>query len=96
MLSVLTPAQADEPDAAGARGSRVVDRWCRMCHQRPTDKPDAKMAPPFENIVTRKGRDRRYFERFLHEDHFPMTTFRLFENEKQDVIAWLLVLQRRR
>lgn len=51
------------------------------------------MAPPFEDIVMRKGRDRDYFSRFVREDHFPMTTFRLFGHEKDDIVAWLLALQ---
>jgi len=84
------PARADD---AVARGAAVVEQWCRQCHLRADDPPDPVMAPPYEEIVMREGRDRAYFRRFLHEDHFPMTTFRLFENEKQYVLAWLMALQ---
>lgn len=52
------------------------------------------MAPAYENIVLLPGRNRRYFERFMAEDHFPMTTFRLFDREKADVVAYLLELQK--
>lgn len=79
---------------AAARGAAVVDQWCRMCHLRAADRPDPDMAPPFEKIVRREGRDEAYFARFLREDHFPMTTFRLFDHEKADVVAWLMALQR--
>jgi hypothetical protein len=52
------------------------------------------MGPPFEQIVQREGRDEAYFTRFVQEDHFPMTTFRLFDHEKADVVAYLMALQR--
>ena len=80
------------PDAA--RGKEVVDQWCRKCHLRPGDPPSADMAPAYEDIVLLPGRDRRYFERFMKADHFPMTTFCLFDREKADVIAYLLALQK--
>jgi hypothetical protein len=72
----------------------VVEQWCRLCHLRAGDPPDPVMAPRFEEIVRRDGRDEAYFTRFLKEDHFPMTTYRLFDTEKADVVAWLLALQK--
>lgn len=93
ILAVVTaaPARAEgDPD----RGRAVVAQWCRDCHQKPADKPDPDLAPPYEQIVLRPGRSRAYFERFMREDHFPMTTFRLFEHEKADVVAYLMALQR--
>jgi mono/diheme cytochrome c family protein len=91
-LFLLSPNAASADDAA-ARGLAVVDQWCRLCHLRKDDPPDPVMAPPYEKIVIRPGRDRAYFERFMREDHFPMTTFRLFDNEKADVVAYLMALQ---
>ena len=84
-------AHADE---AAFRGAAIVEEWCRMCHQRSTDAPKPDMAPPYEEIVLRDGRDEAYFVRFMQEDHFPMTTFRLFDPEKADVVAYLVSLQR--
>lgn len=89
-LLIISAAGADE---AVRRGQAVVEQWCRTCHLQPTDRADADMAPPFEAIVQRSGRDRSYFEKFLWEDHFPMTTYRLFDYEKQDVVAYLMFLQ---
>ncbi len=86
----LPPSHAGE---AARRGYHVVEQWCRTCHLRTTDAADADMAPPFEAIVLRPGRDRWYFQKFLLEDHFPMTTYRLFDSEKADVVAYLLALQ---
>lgn len=91
---LLTVAPAAATDAPG-RGRRVVDEWCRLCHLRAGQPPRQGMAPSYEEIVRRPGRDEAYFNRLLHEDHFPMTTFRLFEHEKQDVLAYLMWLQRR-
>jgi Cytochrome c553 len=88
-----SPAFADTPSAA--RGAAVVDEWCRDCHLRPGDRPDPDMAPPYEEIVTWPGRDRAWFEKFLRDDHFPMTTYRLFDHEKADVVEWLLSLERK-
>lgn len=90
MLCVSGIAQADD---AATRGAQVVEQWCRMCHLRATDKPDPDMAPAYEDIVRRPGRNEAYFVRFMKEDHFPMTTFRLFDHEKADVIAYLMALQ---
>src|SRR5690606_13924224 len=87
------PATARAEDPA-ARDATVVDGWCRMCHQRPTDTPDPDMSPTYEEIVRGEGRDEAYFVRFMQEDHFPMTIFRLFDHEKADVVAYLIELQR--
>lgn len=65
-----------------------------MRHLRVTDASDPDMVPPFEEIVRREGRDEVYFSRFMEENDFPMTTFRLFNHEKADVVAYLLALQR--
>lgn len=91
----LGPAPALADAAAVKRGQKVVDEWCRDCHVRDGKNADADMAPAYADIVAVEGRDRAWFERFLKEDHFPMTTFRLFEHEKADVVEWLLDLQKR-
>lgn len=89
---LLYPAAAHADDSAN-RGARVVDEWCRTCHLQAIDQPDPNMAPAYEEIVGRPGRDEAYFVRFMQEDHFPMTTFRLFDDEKADVVAYLMALQ---
>ena len=79
---------------AVSRGAAAVEQWCRLCHVHPGEAQGADMAPPFEEIVRRPGHDEAFFVRFLHEDHFPMTTYRLFEEEKRDVVAWLMSLKK--
>ena len=92
-VMLLMPTGHGGADEAAARGEAVVEQWCRMCHLHAGDAPDHDMAPPFEEVVKREGRDQAYFVRFMEEDHFPMTTFRLFDHEKADVIAYLMSLQ---
>jgi mono/diheme cytochrome c family protein len=87
------PARADQ--AAVARGEKVVEEWCRDCHVHEGEQLTADMAPPYSVIVAIEGRDRAWFEQFLKDDHFPMSTFRLFDHEKADVVEWLLDLQKR-
>lgn len=91
-LMAAGPALAD---AAAARGKAVVDQWCRECHLRANDKPNKAMAPRYEDIVRRPGRNEAYFRKFLSTDHFPMTIYRLFEDEKRDVVAYLMSLKKR-
>lgn len=93
ILAMSGPASSGGKPSA-TRGAAVVDQWCRLCHQRPGETADPDMAPPFETLAQRPGRDRSFYIRFMSEDHFPMTTFRLFENEKQDVVEYLLTLAR--
>lgn len=96
LLAVLLcfPADAQSADAA-ERGRAVVDEWCRLCHVRSAAQKSPDMAPPFDEVANRAGRNRAYLRAFLDEDHFPMTTFRLFDHEKDDVVEYLLSLQRR-
>lgn len=94
LAAVGATLPAEAADEAAARGAKIVDQWCRECHLRAADKPDPDMAPPYEQLVRRPGRDEAYFVRFLHEDHFPMTIYRLYEHEKRDVVAYLMALQK--
>ena len=82
--------------AAPARGEAVVAQWCAECHaipgiRAPRDTPGE--GPSFREITERPGRDARYLAAFLREDHFPMTTYRLFEPEKDEVAAFILSLR---
>ncbi|MEX0957170.1 MAG: hypothetical protein WDZ83_18400 [Rhizobiaceae bacterium] len=91
-VAVTCPSFSQD-SAGGERGAAVVDQWCRLCHLRVDERPDPAMAPPFEELVKRVGRDRAFYLSFMAADHFPMTTFRLFDDEKRDVVEYLLSLQ---
>lgn len=93
LAALPTPARGQDREIF-ARGEAVVDQWCRMCHPREGAPLQPDMAPTFEEIARRPGRDRAFFARFLREDHFPMPIYRLFESEKADVAAYLAFLGR--
>lgn len=88
-LSVV-PAHAEGDPG---RGVAVVERWCAICHSVRGTETDPERAPTFEEVARRPGRDASHLRRFLDEDHFPMTTYRLFDEEKSDVVALILSLR---
>lgn len=95
ILGLLSISCLDaQAESSAERGHAVVEQWCRLCHLHADDPPDPDMAPPFEVLVTWPGRDRAHFQAFLREDHFPMTTFRLFDREKAEVVDYLMALKR--
>jgi mono/diheme cytochrome c family protein len=93
MMPISSSPLAAGTDGDAARGEGVAVQWCGMCHSVSGRETDPDRAPTFEEIAARPGRDGTWFARFLDEDHFPMTTFRLFDDEKRDVVAFLLSLR---
>lgn len=85
----IDPVVTAEAGARIARGEAVVARWCADCHALAVDTADA---PSFRTIAQRPGRDEAHLAVFLREDHFPMTTFRLFDHERDDVAAFIVSL----
>lgn len=85
----IAPARAADP----VKGRLVVEKWCALCHSLQGIETAPDRAPTFEQIANRDGRNKAYLTRIVHEDHFPMTTFRLFEDEKRDVVAFILTLK---
>ena len=72
----------------------AVERSRVLCHavagaRKPT-------APAFFAIVRRPGRDDEYLRGFLEDDHFPMTMYPLFSQEKEDVLAYFRSLRTKR
>ena len=84
----IVMASAEPQPLSAKRGAAVVEQWCRLCHLRKDDDPRPGMGPPFEHIVRQPDRNDAYFRNFLKNDHFPMTTFRLFSHEKDEVVAY--------
>lgn len=96
LAGCVGPERSVSGGAGAARGEAVVAQWCADCHaipgiRAPRDTPGE--APSFRDIADRPGRDARYLAAFLREDHFPMTTYRLFEQERDDVVAYVLSLR---
>ncbi len=95
-LTAFIPPQPSLAQSISAvdRGLAVVDEWCRSCHVRTQAKKSPDTAPLFQEITRRPGRNKAYLRAFMDEDHFPMTTFRLFDAEKDDVVEYLISLKR--
>lgn len=72
-------------------GRRVTEKWCVSCHAVAGARNPS--APSFAEIVRRPRRDDAYLRQFLEDDHFPMTMYRLFDHEKEDVLAYLRALK---
>lgn len=87
-------AQALDAEASDAElGRAIAEQWCSVCHAETAMETGQDMETPFEELVARPGRDGTRLRALMDEDHFPMTTFRLFAQEKDDVVAYLVALR---
>lgn len=96
------PADDERPrvtfsrDADPARGKEVAVRWCVACHLVAPDmpmRPEQAAAPSFLAIALDPAKDARHLARVLDEVHPPMPTYRLFSEEKRDLLAYLATLR---
>ena len=93
----------DIGDGNPRRGRQVADLWCSECHRVAPDQPTGArpghvlpplvVAPSFMAIATRPGTDAASLRRFMADVHPPMPTYRLTEDERDDVIAHILSLR---
>lgn len=91
-LLLLSGSFAQVSDAE--RGRAIAEQWCSVCHAETVAETGQDMEASFEALVVRPGRDGPRLRALMDEDHFPMTTFRLFADEKDDVVAYLVGLRR--
>lgn len=91
--ALLAACKTTAAPEATARGEATVQQWCSLCHDARGTSRAPEDAPTFEQIAHRPGRDARYLRRFLDQDHFPMSTYRLFDAEKDDVVAFIISLR---
>jgi mono/diheme cytochrome c family protein len=87
-----------------SRGRAIADTWCSECHRISPDQPSGSRpghimpppvtAPSFMSVAARPGIDAAQLRAFMADLHPPMPTFRLSATEKEDVIAYILTLQR--
>lgn len=90
----LSPAARAE---SAAKGLTIAEKWCAECHrvkpeQRAVARPNMN-APAFADVAARPEVDQGYLARFMEVQHLPMTTFRLYSDEKADVVAYILSLK---
>jgi mono/diheme cytochrome c family protein len=84
------------------RGQYVAAKWCSECHRISPDQPSGMRpghvltpsvgAPSFMDIAARPGADAQWLDHFLSDVHLPMPTYRLREDERRGVIAYILSL----
>jgi mono/diheme cytochrome c family protein len=100
-LRPLDPAGDARPgpelarDADPERGKAIAERWCIACHvvaPRTPPRPEQAAAPSFTAIALDPARDSRFLVRFLDDVHPPMPTYRLFAEEKRDLLAYFAAL----
>ena len=92
------PAAPAGPSVEGAaKGLTIAEKWCADCHRvKPEQRAVARAdmgAPPFMAIAARPEVNGAYLARFMEVQHLPMTTFRLYSDEKADVVAYVLSLK---
>lgn len=90
-LLLLSMQAAHAADAE--RGRAVAQQWCSVCHAETVAETTAVMEVSFEQLANRPENDAARLRAIMDEDHFPMTTFRLFDGEKDDVVAYLVSLR---
>ena len=88
---MATPQAGPDPIT---RGKAIVAQWCSTCHTLTGMETDKTRGPTYEQIAQRPGRDAAYIRAFLDEDHFPMSTYRLLDAEKDDVTAMINSLKK--
>lgn len=84
------------------RGHYVAEKWCSECHRVAPDEPSGMRvghvlpppvaAPSFMVIAARPDTTAGSLDHFLAELHLPMPTYRLREDERREVVAYILSL----
>ena len=93
------PPEVEARQGDPERGRAVAERWCFACHvvaPGAQPLPDQRRAPSFAALAADPAKDQAYLARFLDDVHPPMPTYRLFPEEKQDLLAYLATLRPRR
>jgi len=90
-------------ESSADRGHYVAVKWCSECHRVGPDEPSGMrpghllpppvQAPSFMAIVDRPTVTAAWLDRFLSEPHLPMPGYRLREDERRDLVAYMLALK---
>ncbi len=89
----LLPGAAGADDTAIERGRVVAQQWCSVCHAETAAQTGENMELSFEELANRPLNNADRLRALMDENHFPMTTFRLFDHEKDDVVTYLVSLR---
>ncbi len=87
----------------GERGRYVAEKWCSECHRVAPDQPTGTRvghvlpapvaAPSFMAIAAKPEVTAEWLTHFLDELHLPMPTYRLRDDERREVIAYIMSLK---
>lgn len=92
------PAASVVVTGSAERGRGIAEEWCARCHriapsQRRVAAP-GEGAPAFRDIAQRWGDRPDALRHFMDDLHLPMPTFRLWPQERDDVVAYIASLDR--
>ena len=91
------PASPAASAESAAKGLTLAEKWCAECHRVKVEQRTVARAsmgaPEFAAIAARPEVNGAYLARFMEVQHLPMTTFRLYSDEKADVVAYILSLK---
>lgn len=86
------------------RGEYVAVKWCSECHRVGPDQPSGMrpghvlpplvQGPSFMEIAARPAMTAAWLDGFMSEPHLPMPAYRLREDERRTLIAYILSLKR--
>jgi mono/diheme cytochrome c family protein len=97
MVSAAAPAVAGDEQLV-ARGREVARLWCADCHRiDPAQRRVARArmnAPPFIDVANMQDQSAAALRQFSDELHLPMPTFRLWDDERNAVVAYIMSLRR--
>jgi mono/diheme cytochrome c family protein len=84
----LDARSPNEPMPDPADGRALAEKWCSECHRvSPEQGPTiGSGAPSFMNVVA--TREETFLRQFMSEQHLPMPTFRLLDEQRADVLAY--------
>lgn len=93
------PSPAATAESA-AKGLTIAEKWCAECHRVKSEQRSVARAsmgaPEFAAVAARPEVTGAYLARFMEVQHLPMTTFRLYSDEKADVVTYILSLKGQR
>ena len=101
VATVLASCALFETDAE--RGHYVAAKWCSECHRIAPDEasgmrpghimPPPVDAPSFMEVSARSSFSATELDDFLRSVHLPMPTYRLRDDERREVVAYILSLR---
>lgn len=82
-------SETQDPIPDPAYGKALAENWCSDCHRvSPEQDPTIDSEAPAFMLVAATRND-AFLREFMSEQHFPMPTFRLRDQQKADILAYI-------